>query len=255
MRQICYLPYILSGIFILNSAAQADERSYVWTYQYQTMEPGAAEIEHYMTLTTPYADSISGTMSVEHQLELEVGMTERYDFSIYQVFGQKPGESFKYKAFKLRSRYRTGELGGDLIRPILYFEYKANQDFTEQKVEFKPIVGNTFDRIEVAINPKIEWEKKNKAEYLWGYAAALGYKVSPMFGFGLEFTGSESGHYFGPTISHGGHNLWMALGSGFALGSVDADKPEMQIRLLIGIGIAKPEKDRMRPDNAGLPIR
>ncbi len=236
--------YILTfGLFATQTTSSiADQRANVWTYQYQTLEPGAAEIEHYSTFSTPFADSIKGTMSVEHQLELEVGMTKRFDFSIYQVFGQSPGAaSLKYKSFKLRSRYRTGELGGDLIRPILYFEFKANQDFSEQKAEFKPIIGKKFGKFELSINPKLEWETKHKGK--WGYATSVGYAMAPRFGFGLEFTGSEAGHYFGPTISHGGHDVWMALGSGFAIGSVDAGKPELQIRLLLGIGVAEPKNE------------
>ncbi|MGQ9820028.1 MAG: hypothetical protein ACUVQ1_08945 [Candidatus Kapaibacteriales bacterium] len=52
----------------------ADMRSYVWTYEYMIKEPGKAEIEHYLTISAPKANEIGGNASVQHKVEIEVGM-------------------------------------------------------------------------------------------------------------------------------------------------------------------------------------
>jgi len=94
---------VLVAKFYLAIAAFADQRFYVWTYEYKILERGRGEVEDYFTLSTPDMGHVEGTMAAEHQLELEVGMTERYDFAIHQVFKQNPGQSLKYEGFKLRS--------------------------------------------------------------------------------------------------------------------------------------------------------
>ena len=154
---------LLNFLFAFQSFA--DRRFYVWTYEYKTVEKGWAEVESYFTLSTPDKEKIKGNMSSEHQIELEAGMTEKFDFSVYQVFEQKAQENFKYKGFKLRFRYKIGGKGKYFMDPLLYFEYN-----------------------------------------------------------------------FGPVISHGKENLWVALGSAFSYGKIKEGKPEFQIRLLMGYG-------------------
>ncbi len=238
-----YFSYILTFalVILIANNTNADQRTFVWTYQYQTLKPGEAEFEQYTTLSTPRGNQFERKTSIEHQFELEVGMTPRYDFSIYQVFKQAAGGNYRYEAFKLRGRYRLGDEAGSWVKPILYFEYKANQNFTAQKVEFKPIVGMQGDPYIIAINPKLEWEKKGKAEakILWGYSGAIGYKIYKLLAFGVELSGSKKGHYFGPTISHGTEHLWVSLGAGYLTSKVDPADPvdEIKIRLLIGVGI------------------
>ena len=58
-----------------------------------------------------------------------------------------------------------------------------------------------------------------------------------MLNIGIEFKGNEYGHYFGSTISHGVHDIWFSLGSAFSMGTINDEKPEMEIRMIIGVGI------------------
>ena len=58
-----------------------------------------------------------------------------------------------------------------------------------------------------------------------------------LFNAGVEFKGSSNGHYFGPVISHGFHDIWFSLGSAIALGDIKDDKPEMEIRMIMGVGL------------------
>jgi hypothetical protein len=54
---------------------------------------------------------------------------------------------------------------------------------------------------------------------------------------GLEARGSENGHYIGPVISHGTGKAWVVLGSAFAITDIKNNKPEMMIRMILGINL------------------
>ncbi|MFA6107143.1 MAG: hypothetical protein WDA75_00110, partial [Candidatus Latescibacterota bacterium] len=83
----------------------------MWTYESLTLTSGEGELETYFTLSSPDKGALEGRTSVEHQVELEVGMSERLDCGLYQVFGQAPGEALTYEGYKLRGRYRLGPPG------------------------------------------------------------------------------------------------------------------------------------------------
>ena len=69
------------------------------------------------------------------------------------------------------------------------------------------------------------------------YAMGLSYKINKLLNAGIELKGSEYGHYWGPTISHGTHDIWLSLGAAFALGTVKEGKAEMEIRMIMGVGL------------------
>ncbi|UCD37620.1 MAG: hypothetical protein JSW54_12460, partial [Fidelibacterota bacterium] len=142
----------------------ADQRSYVWTYEYKTVARGEAELETYFTLSAPEIDAMEGLTNVEHRLELEVGMTDRFDFAIYQIFSQDFGSSLVYDGFQLRARYRFGERGKYFVDPLLYLEYKSNADFSEREVEGKLILAKDFGRWNLAFNPILELEHEDEWE-------------------------------------------------------------------------------------------
>lgn len=229
---------IMLGLSGLARPTWADRRMFVWTYQYLTMPRGEAEIEHY--LTTKASSGQWGNPATELQMELEVGMNDRFDAALYQVFTQFSGGGLRYSAFKLRTRYRTGDLGGSWAQPVLYLEVKTSPDFGTTELEFKPIYGKSYPKWEVAVNPVVELANPG-GEWAWKYAVGAAYRLDPLLGLGVEATGSESGHYLGPVLSHGRDDLWMALGAGFKMGSPSGGAPSAQVRLLVGIAVAKPE--------------
>ncbi len=222
--------------FCLFSKSFADIRSYVWTYEYKTVERGKAEVESYFTLSTPNIRNIEGTMSSEHQIELEVGMTERFDFSIYHILNQDPGEGLKYKGFKLRGRYKIGVKGRYFLDPLLYLEYKGKSDFSKHGIEFKLILAKDIERFNISLNPIFEFEKEKNWKFDPEYAIGTSYEFVKLLRAGFEIKGSEYGHYIGPVITHGEENLWVTLGSAFKIGNIKGGKPEFQIRMLLGVG-------------------
>ena len=159
-------------------------------------------------------------------------MNERFDFAVYHQFKQQ--ENSTYKGYKLRGRYRIGEQNQYFIDPLLYLEYHGKPDFSEHIIESKLILAKEMDKLIVAFNPVLEIEiEDDENEIETEYAAGLTYKLNKLFHAGIEFKGSEYGHYWGPTISHGTHDIWFSVGSAFELGTVKEGKPKMEIRMII----------------------
>lgn len=237
MRQYKFI-YIIIALVLITNIIKADKRSYVWTYEYQTMEAGEVELEHYLTFSTPSSESFNDITTTEHNVEIEVGMTDRFDFSIYQVFKQSPDSPLSYNGYKLRFRYRLGKKGDYLMDPLLYFEYKGNPDFSKHGYEGKLILAKDFGKINISINPVLEYEYENsKWESDLKYNAGINYKFGGLLNIGLEARGSDNGHYIGPVISHGTGKAWFALGSAIAITDINNDKPETMIRMILGINL------------------
>jgi hypothetical protein len=210
----------------------ADERSYVWTYEYQTVPTGVAEIEHYLTIRNP-SDSLSVT---DFSLELEIGMNDRFDFALYQNFRQGPDQIFRYEGFKLRFRYKIGEKNQYFLDPLLYLEYVGTPNFNDHEIEGKLILAKNYGPWNIVINPIVEFEMVNQEwESNLGYAIGGRFSINTLLRIGVEMKGISGEHYLGPVISHGKDGLWVALGSGFAISPVQKGTPKILLRLMIGI--------------------
>ena len=79
------------------------------------------------------ASNLSNNTKIVHQLELEIGMNERYDIALYHQFEQQ--DTFKYKGYKVRGRYRIGEKNKYVLDPLFYIEYHGKPDFSEHGIE------------------------------------------------------------------------------------------------------------------------
>lgn len=214
--------------------ALADKRRYVWTYEYLTMDRGEGEIEQYLTFSSPDAGAQKGRTTSDLWLEYEVGMSDRFDFSVYNMFQQKPDQSLKYVGYKFRWRYRFGEKNRYLMDPLLYLEYKGKPDFSEHGVEFKLILAKDWGKWNTALNPYVELNRKSQWKTTPKYAVGVSYQPHKLLSIGVEIKGSEKGHYWGPVISHGKGNLWIAIGSAFHMSDVKPGEAETQLRLIVG---------------------
>ena len=154
----CKIKTIPIVFLVIASIIMGDSRSYVWTYEYKTMERGRAEFEHYLTFKAPKMDSLAGSVTTVHNIEFEFGMNDKFDFSIYQNFEQPADGAFQYSGYKLRARYKFGEKNQYLMDPLLYFEYKGKPDFTKHVLEWKLILAKDFESFHYAINPVFEIE-------------------------------------------------------------------------------------------------
>lgn len=237
------MPYnkIIMLIFLtslLPITALADMRSYVWTYEYMIMEAGKAEIEHYLTISTPKTNEIGGNASVQHRLEIEVGMNKFFDFSIYQNFEQSPKTSLTYTGFDLRARFKIGEKNMFPIDPLIYIEYGSDATLYAHKFEGKLILAKDIGAFNFAINPIFEVEKEgNEIDLATKYAIGLRYQFSQLFRLGVEFKGDKDAHYLGITFSHGKEHLWIAFSPTFRIAITGTTKNEFQLRTIVGLGL------------------
>ncbi len=213
----------------------ADQRNYVWTYQYKTMLKGASELELYQTT------KLRETDNWEYRVELEHGLTERWDFSVYQIFSQDEGGSFKWNAVKLRTRYRIGEQGQYFMDPLLYLEYSKKIDLDKpQKLEGKLILAKTIGRFNLAVNPVYEVFFSPGTKREAGLDVGMSWEFSRRFSLGLESTSRwefENGatvasSYLGPTISLSAGKVWYAVGT--AWGITD-ESDNARVRFLMGV--------------------
>jgi hypothetical protein len=218
---------------------QADRRKYVWTYQYATIAPGEAEIEFYQTSKLDRVDSW------EYRIEIEHGLTPRWDFSVYQIFAQKENEAFKWDAFQLRTRYRLAEPGRFFLDPLIYVEYRRKLDLSEpNKLEAKLILARDFDRINLAVNPVYEFFfAPGEPVHEIGLDLGLSYEFSYRFSAGFESTSrlelvkggdNETSSYFGPTLSLASGRVFYTVG--YAYGLTD-DSNDARVRFLMGVGL------------------
>lgn len=238
MRLFYYI-FVVMIITLSANKAMADQRSYVWTYQYLIMDPGKAELEQYTTFSSSDFEDYKGTVATELNFEVEIGMHPKYDFAVYQNFKQSAGGNLKYSGFKLRTRYMIGEKGKYFVDPLIYVEYKGTPDFSKHVFEPKLILAKDFGNFNISLNSYCELEQEGEEdwEFFWKYAMGASYKLTPLMALGLEAKGDETGNYLGPTLSHGTEHLWCAIGTLHKIGKVDLGKPEFQLRFILGIHI------------------
>mgnify|MGYP001070883220 CR=1 FL=1 len=215
----------------------ADRRKYAWTYQYATIAPEASELELYQTT------KLNQTDSWEYRIEVEHGLTRRWDLSIYQIFAQKEGESFKWDAFQVRTRYKLAEPGRFFFDPLVYLEYNRKIDLTRQnKVEAKLILDRDMDRLNVVLVPVYEffWAPGEPVHEI-GFDVGLSYELSYRFSVGVESISrkefienaeNEQSSYLGPTISLATGSIFYTIG--YTWGMTD-DSDDARVRFLMGI--------------------
>lgn len=239
MRKAVFI-HLALGLFIIfgmSGDSMADWRSYVWTYEYSTMPKGAHEIEYYLTLKVPDR-SRSDINTWQHWLELEYGITDRWDAAMYQMWKKTntaASSTFDYDGFKVRTRYRFGEQGENFIDTELYLEYIRDNDLSEPSVgEAKLILAKDFGNFNISYNQIIERNLEREGKTNYEYVIGASYALLPDFKLGIESKGSYSGREYaiGPTISWVGSKFWVSLGGVFGLNQRAADA---ETRMIIGI--------------------
>ena len=226
----------IAAIFVAGPAS-ADRRHFVWTYEYMTMPAGAAEFEHYFGYSLADRNAReSGEYS--HQLEIEAGITDRWDVSLYQSFAQINNSGFDYDGFKIRTRYRLFETGRYPVDPLLYLEVKRSADHTDPtEIEGKLVLARTQNQFLSAFNLVVEREMRSSAELEWKYDIGIGYQLIPAVSFGVESVGNfESGadgkQAMGPTVSLARGKVWISSGALFPLTKHTGD---FEFRYILGI--------------------
>lgn len=236
MKKCLVIIFTLGIIFGIVRSSYADRRSYVWTYEYMTMPKGMWELETYVTTEIPNLHK-SNINSVKPQLELEYGITDRWDVAMYQVwkFKNKRFENdSEYEGFKLRTRYRIAEKGTFFVDPLLYFEYIRDDDFSKPNVgEAKLVLAKDIGNFNASYNQIIKRNLDKAGKTGNEYSGGLSYAFTPRLKVGLEAKGNYGTEKYalGPTLSYSFKRSFIALGSIFGL---NRNTDDLQTRMIFG---------------------
>lgn len=251
-RQLAWTLCALS-LITLPSFAHADRRSFVWNYEARTMAKGEKELEYYLTssVNRPEGQDFD-QLTFEHQVEIEYGVTDNFDVAMYQIFRQREtdagADTFTWRGYKARARYRFGEIGQYFVDPLVYFEFIHKPAGDEIEFEEKLVLSKNIGHFILAFNGTLEQEIQYKAdvkEYLYKPGLAAGYQAAPWVVIGAEtearFVSTDPGGYdhsaffAGPTLSLAGESLWWNIGALFQVTDRYNEEPRYEVRSIVGL--------------------
>ncbi|MDB4993359.1 MAG: hypothetical protein JWM74_791 [Myxococcaceae bacterium] len=256
--------------------AQASPRTLPFTYPYETLPEGAAEVEIYADQTPlrvfedPGGDPTKGKLWEPYyrlQTELEYGITNRWEIGFYQVFQAEPQDggdnTLKFDGFKWRVRTRIAEAGELPVDIGLYLELETLHD--EWALEEKILLSRQFGKLRALANLWVEQEvtrpfdgsKSGELEFIVNPTAGLTYQVTPVFHPGIEYWGrgmlepegegvdrqnSKVHHFVGPTLHFNFGKLWLSAGLYAHLNDINTPRPgesygPVWFRSVIGIDL------------------
>jgi hypothetical protein len=231
-------------ILAFSSTAHADLRSFTETYEFSTVPEGRTAIElwHTQGRNTWNADT---PQTFEQIVEIEHGITDKWDIAMYSVFEQTSGdamtaEPFHFSELKLETRYKLADRGELPVDTLLYLEGAKHFGESAYDLEGKVILARDFDRLTAAVNAiaEVQFGKDvPETELELGAAAGLTFQVHPKLRIGGEAYGTyeeeELAVAAGPAISiAAASNFWIAVTAGFGL----TDEAEaFRVRAIIGI--------------------
>ncbi|MBP6632931.1 MAG: hypothetical protein KBG28_18030 [Kofleriaceae bacterium] len=232
--------------------ALADRRAFTFTYEYVTQPEGNLELEYYNTQArSRFGDG--GVSSMSQQLEIEYGITDHTDVSLYQVVEQEGAGGLRYAETKLRARHRFAERGELPVDTLLYLELVKAFGTSAYELEPKLILGKDVGQATLALNliPAIELvaerapggDEELELEFEPGFAAGVTYEVSPKVKVGAEVWGKLE-HPFddaelvtsaGPAVSWApSTKLWVTGTAGVGLTEAADD---LVVRFILALGL------------------
>ncbi|HEX9019629.1 MAG TPA: hypothetical protein VF903_00035 [Nitrospirota bacterium] len=220
--------FVLTG-----GAASAAQRNFVWTEEYGTLAKGNAEVEFWDTAVTEDIQKRNASDWTQ-QVELEYGITDRLNASLYQVYQQTAdAPSLTYLGYKIELKYRIAEKDVLPVDVLLYAEDEHINDSDGPRFEGKFILGKEIGRVGMAYNQIYERRyASGKEEH--EYAVGVNYEIIPSFRLGVESKGSYSENQYavGPTLAWLGNRIWANIGAVFGLNRTTNDR---EVRFMLGV--------------------
>jgi hypothetical protein len=225
-------------------AARATPRPLPFTYIYETLPAGSAEIELYTDLVPLHvSDDLTGnpawTLGAQFQTEIEYGITDRLELGLYLDFAPtNPAFSNlptmpEGTGIKQRLRYRFADAGqwpvdlavyGELVELTNLFEIEAKVILQRRLGPFRFAANLWFER-EYAYSGENEWEFNPAA----GVVLEKWINVQPGIEYWMrsEFDDDafDSDHFLGPTCMLQFGKIWWSTGAYVHLNKVHAPAP------------------------------
>jgi hypothetical protein len=230
-------------VLALAAPAHADRRAYGQTYEAVTASRGELDVEMWTTYANlGEVDGGPPSPGVREMIELEYGLTDRWDVALYNMLDITNGDTDSgYAGFKIETRFRPTFRGEWIVDPVFYAEFQQLfRGDADQKLELKLILAKDVGPLNVALNLAFEGEIAGgdfNPEFEWAFGASYGFGAAVKLGaeiFGkLERGEGDDGDvhrvWAGPALSFatapGGalRGLWVtvAAGAGLTAGSDD----------------------------------
>jgi len=233
----------MAAVLLSATAARADRRSMIRAYEYATQPQGNLEFELWNDIRAPKKGGFDQA-SIEHRFELEYGLTDHWDLSLYHVFTQGPGAPFHFDSWRLETRYRLAEKGLWPVDVMLYFEVERPADFTApSETEEKLILERDFGDFALVTNLVGEQSFLHAGDHhQWEVDLGARYEVAPALRVALEgwtiwgVGAQPQGWYLGPSISVATSKFWIQIGAGFGLNVGNTDS-SAEIRSVLGFNL------------------
>ncbi len=253
--------------FAYSPAVKANPRPLPFTYIYETLSEGDAELEQYVDMSPVRAYSASGERvwysASQFQTEFEYGITHRLELGLYVTF--VPTNSnytltpslMQGNGLKQRLRYRFADVGEWPVDVALYGEVSENE--REVELEGKIIVQRHFGRLRAVANAWAEHEFYYNGSREWVLSPTAGavVEITPAVQTGLEYwmraefptngahrVFNQGPHSFlGPTLLLQLGKLWWTTGVYVRLNdygrtvAVGDSFGSLWLRTVIGIGL------------------
>jgi hypothetical protein len=233
MKQV-WCGMVLMVLFIgLAGEGRAAQRNYVWTEEYGTLAKGNAELEFWDTAVTTDIRTRNASDWTQ-KVELEYGITDHFNASLYQVYQQAvDSSSLTYLGYQLELKYRVAEKDVLPMDVLIYLENEQVNDPDGPRFEGKVILAKELDRLNFAYNQIFERRyATGKEEH--EYAAGISYGIVPALRLGVEAKGSysEKQYAVGPTLAWLGNRIWADIGAVFGLNKNTNDR---EVRFMLGV--------------------
>jgi hypothetical protein len=230
---------IVTGLFatIVAREARANPRPLPYTYIYETLPKGDAEVELYTDLEPLRVNeggdpgSLGGSiwyLSSQFQLEIEYGLTDRLELGLYMTLAptdpalENLPRMPEGTGIKQRLRYRFADAGQWPIDLAVYGELTENQ--SEIELEGKIILQRRLGLFRIAANAWVEREYYYAGQREWVLNPAAGVvfekwiTAQPGIEYWMhaEYAGTNLAlgpdHFLGPTVILQFGKIWWSTG-------------------------------------------
>ena len=232
-RTIVALFLAAAASSVTAGAARANPRPLPYTYIYETLPEGDAEIEQYADLTPLRVISPNGApvwyLASQFQTEIEVGLTDRLELGLYLTMAVTNAGFMDVPSMpegtgvKQRLRYRFAEAGQWPVDLAVYGEVTENE--REIELEGKIILQRRLGPLRLAANAWAEREIYFAGAREWVLNPTAGVvlerwtKVQPGIEYWMHAEHQDGGgwvqgpdHFLGPTTILQFGKVWWSNG-------------------------------------------
>lgn len=183
-----YMAPVLALGLLLTAPLPAMAKKFVYS---PIVEKGEVEFEYYLDAANDSDQAVDGT--INHEFEIEYGVTDRWSTAFYYVGKDKPGTGFEDEKLKWENIYQLFEQGERWLDAGLYLEYQAalkenKPDALEFKLLLEKEAGTWLNTANLILKKELGGSAGDSTEF--EYAWRTKYRLMPELEFGIEAFGS-----------------------------------------------------------------